>query len=247
MSQGARPSGLSLVLDPRWVEASCWLQMGAKNDQRARRVLFETYLPFARKLAASQYFSRRRDNYQLADLEQLAVEALLTSIERFDPTRQVPFPSFARPRILGNIADGIASMSEVGRQSSHHRQQEKERLRSLKHSSHEATERPLDTLRELTVGLALGMMLEGTGQYVEDDEVSKDPSSYDSMVWKAMKVKLADEVERLPDPHGFIVREHYQNDISFSQIAKVLGLTRGRISQLHRKALELLRKRVGKL
>jgi RNA polymerase sigma factor for flagellar operon FliA len=40
------------------------------------------------------------------------------------------------------------------------------------------------------------------------------------------------------------VRQHYDHGLSFAQVAQLMGLSRGRISQLHRAALDRLRKRL---
>ncbi len=240
-------SGLAIVRNPRWVEAACWRRHQYGGDADAREALFETYLPFAKKLAADQYYRRRRNNYELGDLEQWAVEALLDAIDRYDPYRRIPFTAFARRRIIGNIADGIAGMSEVGRQSRHLTRLEKERLEALTNSgADKASDDPFAQLRELTIGLALGMMLEGTGLYLDADRPSPAPSAYDSLVWKNMVRRLNEEVENLSPPQPFLLRQHYREGVSFAQLAQLLRLSRGRISQLHRKALETLRRRLGK-
>ena len=245
MNAQIRPRGIELVQNPRWVEAANWRRLEKEKDGRARQRLFEKYLPFAKKMAFNQFRQRRPDNFELADVEQWAIEALLICIDRYDPYRCVPFPAFARRRIVGNIADGIASMSEIGRQVSYVYQNNKDRLTSLKQETgHEQD--PLAQLKELAVGLAVGLMLEGTGMYENDEQPATDPSAYEGMIWKSTIQKLAMEYERLPDPQSFIIKQHYQNGISFSQIATLLGLSKGRISQLHRSALQLLKKRLGK-
>ena len=40
------------------------------------------------------------------------------------------------------------------------------------------------------------------------------------------------------------VRHHYMDGMSFDQIGALLGVTKGRISQLHRAAINLLRSRM---
>ena len=42
-----------------------------------------------------------------------------------------------------------------------------------------------------------------------------------------------------------MIRQHYDNGLSFARIAEMLELSRGRVSQLHRSALTRLRKRIG--
>jgi RNA polymerase sigma factor for flagellar operon FliA len=60
-----------------------------------------------------------------------------------------------------------------------------------------------------------------------------------------MQVRLAQEIGRLPGSEAVVVRQHYENGLSFAHIAGLLDLSRGRVSQLHRSALDRLRKRIG--
>lgn len=238
-------SGLAVVRNPDWVEAMHWRNRSGANGAKSRAALLEIYLPFAKKLAAEQYFKRTRSSYELSDLEQWAIEATLVSIDRFDPLRGSPFTAYARPRINGHIADGIASMSELGRQSHFYYRSEKERLRSLLESEPEGLS-PLDTLRKLATGLALGMMLEGTGACASEGKLELASSGYDSLVWKETLVHIADAIERLPEHQQLIIRQHYQNGLRFSELATMLGVTKGRVSQLHKAALTSMKKYIGK-
>jgi RNA polymerase sigma factor for flagellar operon FliA len=46
--------------------------------------------------------------------------------------RGVPFKAFARPRIMGNVCDGMAQLSELDSQHQQRRRAERERLASLR-------------------------------------------------------------------------------------------------------------------
>jgi RNA polymerase sigma factor for flagellar operon FliA len=181
--------------------------------------------------------SRRVDR---GDFDQFACEGLLHAIDRYDPLRGVPFGAYARRRITGNIADGLSSMSEVDAQLSHRNRLEQERLRALAQTGAD----PLTTLSELAVGLALGLMLEGTGLIESTDAVDSRPNAYDSLAWRETQALLMSEVGKLPDNEAIVVRQHYDHGLAFAQIAQLMELSRGRVSQLHRAALERLRKRL---
>ena len=56
-----------------------------------------------------------------------------------------------------------------------------------------------------------------------------------------LKTRLAGLVEGLPPAHRSVLQWHYQHDHNFVDIAQRLHLSRGRVSQIHRQALELLR------
>src|SRR5690606_70032 len=57
---------------------------------------YETY-------AVSLAYRMHRDREPLEDLEQVAREALVHALQRFDPERGIPFPAFASPTILGSL------------------------------------------------------------------------------------------------------------------------------------------------
>ena len=68
---------------------------GARERQR----LVDRYEGHARALARRFY----RNWEPLDDLEQVALEALLMALERFEPERGMPFLGFANPTIIGSL------------------------------------------------------------------------------------------------------------------------------------------------
>jgi RNA polymerase sigma-B factor len=69
------------------------------HDPKALEDLAVEYDRYAISLANRLH----RHGEPLEDLEQIAREALLVALRRFDPTRGIPFPGFATPTILGAI------------------------------------------------------------------------------------------------------------------------------------------------
>ena len=67
--------------------------------QQAREQLVQRFLPLARQLARRY----QRGGEPLDDLIQVASLGLLKSIDRFDPSRETAFSSFAVPTILGEL------------------------------------------------------------------------------------------------------------------------------------------------
>jgi len=72
---------------------------GGQPDPEARAELIERFLPLARQLARRY----QRGDEPLDDLIQVASLGLVKAIDRFDPSREVAFSSFAVPTILGEI------------------------------------------------------------------------------------------------------------------------------------------------
>src|SRR3954454_3806686 len=69
------------------------------DDPRARDQLIERFLPLARQLARRY----QRAEEPLEDLVQVASLGLIKAIDRFDPTRDIAFSSYAVPTILGEL------------------------------------------------------------------------------------------------------------------------------------------------
>lgn len=230
-------------------ETALWRRLETDGGSAARERLFSLHANFARTIARRHHREHSRGDIDLVDLYQHAYTGLLEAIDRFDPDVGAPFRAFAAHRISGSVLDGIARMSEVREQISWRRRVRQERLRSLSEAeSGKQGTPPIETLAELAVGLALGFMLEGTGLFAksEDDEAVNQAAetAYDSLAWKELVQQLQAEVLALPERERTILQEHYIHGVAFEQLASLLDLSKGRVSQLHRAALLLLRKRL---
>jgi RNA polymerase sigma factor for flagellar operon FliA len=167
-------------------------------------------------------------------------------------THGVPFRAFTSHRISGSVRDGIARMSEVREQMSWRQRVRRERLRSLSDmaAGNMQTAEATEKLAEIAVGLALGFMLEGSGLFTQGEkDEGGSPSfpgtAYDSLAWKETVAQLETELSALPEREQTILRQHYLGGMNFDQLASLLAVSKGRVSQLHRAALQLLRKRLG--
>ena len=246
MSRESIPRGVDLVVRPARVEASLWRRFRFESEGGCREHLFNRYVDFARKLAGRHFSRRPTPRPELTDYRQFAYEGLLDAIDRFDPLVGAPFQSFARRRILGCISDGIARMSELGAQLGQRRRVERERMRSLADADRGLSSDALAALSQIAAGLALGLMLEDVGLAAGEDHPDPRPSAYDSLAFRQLQVRLSEAVAQLPEREAAVVGHHYSNGLSFGQIAELMGLSKGRISQLHHSALERLRKRLGR-
>jgi RNA polymerase sigma factor FliA len=233
-------------------EATLWRSLKTRDGNAARHELFSHYAAFARSIARRHHREQSRGDIELADLTQLAFAGLLEALDRFDPKHGVPFRAFAAHRISGSIRDGIARMSEMREQLSWQRRVRRERVQSLSDPGTSDTSDGMKRVAEIAVGLALGFMLEGTGLLVDADvadgqrtQAAAD-TAYDSLLWKETVTQLHAELTALPEREQEILRQHYLNGVNFDQLASLLSISKGRVSQLHRSALSLLRKRLGK-
>ena len=243
MTLGGR-RGVALLLRPERLEAALWRAHREDAGETTRQKLFDHYQPFARKLAGAQFTRRAIGGFERSDMEQLAYEALLQAISRFDPGRAIPFESYARRRILGHISNGLATMSEAAALYRYRQRAERDRLRSLRERG--ADEDALTALSRLAATLALGLMAEDVHSLDPESLPDGQPSAYESLAWHEMRQKLREQIASLPEREHYVISQHYRNGVSFQQIAAILGVSKGRVSQIHRAALLRLREQLAR-
>lgn len=224
------------------------------------------HLPYARVVAASYYARRIHNDVEFEDYAQLAAIGLIEAFERFDPARGVLFRTFAARRMHGAILDGLERLTEKNQQIAVQQRLRRERLAAIAVNAkaappsdgkdsmarRSAPEELFRYLAEVGVGLALGILLEGTGmvdaEAFDQTECAVSPEvryfQRNELEGLQRRVKLL--VEQLPDQERSVIRHHYLQELSFGQIAESLGVTRGRVSQIHRRGLLLLQQALSR-
>jgi RNA polymerase sigma factor for flagellar operon FliA len=229
-------------------EEELWHRYVARREPGVRHQLIQRYLELARKIAASLYAQRVSNEVEFQDYLQYARVGLVESIDRYDPLREAAFPTYATYRIRGAILNGIEHATEHSAQREHRRRvRAEERLISARERSGDPeSEDVLSEMVDITIALALGYVLEDSGLWrmLEDDPES-DP--YKSYEFKRLQERMRLIVEALPEREQLIVKYHYFQHMEFTDIGELLGLTKGRISQLHSRALRLIRDAYRKL
>ena len=193
-------------------------------------------MTLARALAHREFGRRPPQGLDRGDFEQWAYGGLLEAIDAYDPLRGAAFGAFARHRIRGSIADGAAQASEANAHHAFRSRVEKERLSSVRARGGEDRDDPIRELGDLAAAIAVGLVIETPAPPLS--------GGYETQAWRDLQLTLEREIERLPDTEGAVIRHHYLAGVSFAQIAQLLGLTKGRISQLHRSALGRIRARL---
>jgi RNA polymerase sigma factor for flagellar operon FliA len=228
-------------------ETALWQRWRTEGDHAARGELVVRNMEFAKMFAAKLYAGRYSNEFEFADYMQFATIGLLESVDRYDPVFPASFRTFASQRIRGAILDGISRMSEQQQQIATRQRLAAERTASLGTRTAKGSDIAdvFEQLAGVAIGLALGYMLEDTSMYLEGEPAIGD--SYDRLELWQMQEKVRGLVDLLPEREKLVIKYHYLNHLPFETIAKALSLSKGRISQLHRHALELLREEVNRV
>lgn len=158
-------------------------------------------------------------------------------MDRFDPVRGVSFQTYARHRVRGAVFNGVRTLRESlaqGVRSYDQMAAARDRMETFDDGDHAD---PFEAFIGTTVGLGLGFLLEASS--VPSHAQGSD--AYAELEREELTAAIADAMERLPEREQMIMIMHYYHHVPFVEISAQLGVTKGRTSQLHKRALDHLR------
>jgi RNA polymerase sigma factor for flagellar operon FliA len=223
-----------------------WTAWRGAGDVRARERLIGHYQRHARITAAHLYGQHPFKVLEFDDYLQFATVGLIEALDRYDPDNGVRFESFSASRMRGAILDGIRRSSDVQEQISARRRIAGERVETLAPvADGGGVDKLFADLADVAIGLAIGFVLDGTGMY-QAEEGAGGESVYRAVELAQMAQRLRALVRSLPGSQREVVTGHYLQQLSFSEIAERLELSRGRVAQLHKEALDKLRQMLAR-
>jgi RNA polymerase sigma factor FliA len=138
---------------------------------------------------------------------------------------------------LNNSYGYVDSMDRE--QTAYLRRHHRARIESIANERSQSGEDPFTEIVGITIELALSFMLEDTGILLNEDVVTDE--LYKGEVEKALSTYLGTLVDNLPERECLIIRSHYFHGIAFEDLAKLFEISKGRVSQLHKQALQRIR------
>lgn len=229
-----------------------------QHDLAARNEMLLTYYPLVQRIA-----NRMATSYGLptgfepADLVSSGVFGLIEAWERFDPERGVPFESYAIPRVKGAIVDAIRGGDWVPRKVRDRARNHNETVATLTTKLGRAPTAPEvqattgdPQCRKSTHKVPVTLLaLEATvadGSLTVADSVVDDAAEQPGFAIEDAELRrgLLDALHTLPERDRLILTLYYFQGMQLAGIAKTLGITESRVSQIHMRALQSLRARL---
>lgn len=213
-------------------ERELWRRYRESKDVDARDFLFVRYTSWARSVAAHVYRRLRVMQIEWVDYVQNAQIGLLEAMSRFNETRGTDFIGYAKPRVRGSVFNGVRA---ILREEGQRRSLLGERAERLQSIGNESSSDPLNDFINTVVGLGLGHML-------ETEHFGQMPRDALALVeHHELGMALRDALLELGERERAILIAHYFRHVPFQEIAKAQGITKGRISQIHKSSLSRLR------
>lgn len=230
------------------------------RDTRPHAGLVSDHIELVKRIAYRLY-SRLPDCVQMEDLIQAGMLGLLEAQERYRPSEDASFATFAGIRIRGAMLDEIRrgdwaprSLRRAARTIQEARQRIEHRAGRLAGEAELAAESGL-SLNEYrkTLSDASGaylMSLDDTDLGAHEMGAHDVPTAPDSrpaeLVERAdLYAAVAAASESLPERERCLLRWYYDEDLNLREIAERLGVSESRACQLHGRAIARVREKLS--
>ena len=239
-----------------------WEEYAGTRSPEIREKIILEYAPLVNVVAGrlSMYLGY---NVEYEDLVSYGIFGLIDAIDKFDCMKDVKFETYASLRIRGAILDQIRKMDWIPRTI---RQKQKRIDAAIKEIETQygrsATDEEIATLlgitdeeyldwqsqMKITNVVSLNEFLE-QGSEVPNEAGSTKSAAFDSpeeiLERDELKKMLEQALELLTEKERKVIVLYYYEDLTLKEISNILEVSESRISQLHTRALQKMRGRLG--
>ena len=232
-----------------------WPEPTGKSIE-ARNATILAYYPLVRTIAY-RIAKRIPSNQDVEEFINIGVLGLIDAVERFDPSRGVPFKSYAEIRIQGSIVDALRAADwtprSVRRKANRieaarvqlRRKLDREPTRDELAMALEIAPDAYDTLRDeslirkvVSTNLPVGPDSTTT---IEEQVPTDDPGLEDLWVEYEVKQEVVDAIRLLPRKERMAVNLYYLKGLTLKEIGSTLGVTESRACQLRSQGVKRLK------
>ena len=241
-------------------KAKLWDDYARTRSPEIREKIILEYAPLV-KLVAGRLSMYLGYNVEYDDLVGYGVFGLIDAIDKYDNMKAVKFETYASLRIRGAILDQIRKMDWIPRTI---RQKQKKIDAAIKEIENEKGRAATDEEIAKSLGISDEEYLSWQSQMKVTGVVSLDefmesgteaPAQQNSqqrfetpeevIEKEEMKKVLGQALELLTEKEKKVILLYYYEDLTLKEISNVLEVSESRISQLHTRALQKLKSKMG--
>ena len=224
-------------------------------DPKVKDEIILEYAPLV-KYIAQKISSRLPPNIELDDMISCGVIGLMDAIEKFDPTRDNKFKTYAEFRIRGAILDELRSQDWVPRSVREKAKiVEKAYAKLEKDLGRPATDEEMcgelqcsmeefhelinksKSVSLLNIEDAQAMSKGDKKLMVSLMETSRSANPQSVVGYKKAQEIIKEGIKGLPEKQRLVLSLYYFEDLNLKEIGQVLDVTESRVSQLHTQAI----------
>ena len=233
--------------------------MSTKNSEIRDKIILE-YAPLV-KIVAGRLSIYLGYNVEYDDLVGYGIFGLIDAIDKFDYDKGVKFETYASLRIRGAILDQIRKMDWMPR-SLRQKQKKMEAAISKIETQYGRPAKDEEIASELGIEteeliswqgqakitniISLDEFVEAAGEKEVNAIKSNSYEQPESIALKnEIKQQLMDSLETLTDKERKVILLYYYEELTLKEISKILEVSESRVSQLHTKALQKMKVKLG--
>ncbi|MCI9463252.1 MAG: FliA/WhiG family RNA polymerase sigma factor [Lachnospiraceae bacterium] len=239
-----------------------WEEYDKTKSPEVREKIILEYAPLVKMVAGrlSMYLGY---NVEYEDLVSYGIFGLIDAIDKFDSLKDVKFETYASLRIRGAILDQIRKMDWIPRTI---RQKQKKIDAAIKEieakCGRSATDEEIaaslgisndeyidwQSQMKVTNVVSLNEFLEQGSEIPSDNNYNRN-AQFDGpeevIERDELKRILAEALELLTEKEQKVILLYYYEDLTLKEISSILEVSESRISQLHTRALQKMKTKLG--
>jgi len=181
------------------------------------QALIAQYEPLVRQIAGA--FQRKVPCHVLReDLIAAGMSGLWDAVRKQDQTPAEGFEWYVRVRVRGAILDELRHQDWLPRRA-------RKALSIDSNSSVPAVVR-----------------FDDVSEYEQNKCLQEAGHSEETLHLKALMEQISEVIEQLPERERYIITQHYMKGVKFKDLSLQMGVSEPRISQLHSRAMDRIRK-----
>lgn len=237
-----------------------WREYAKSASPELREKLILEYAPLV-KIVAGRLSMYLGYNVEYDDLVSYGIFGLIDAIDKFDPTKDVKFETYASLRIRGSILDQIRKMDWIPRTV-----RQRQKMITTAIAEIEASKGCPATDEEIAAALGITPEEYDTWQsqmkvtnvvslddFVEQGSDVADNRGLSTQIERPeehiekeeLKVMLAEALELLTEKERKVILLYYYEDLTLKEISNIMEVSESRVSQLHTKGLVKMKKKMG--
>lgn len=240
-----------------------WEEYARSKSSEMREKLIIEYAPLV-KLVAGRLSMYLGYTVEYDDLCSYGIFGLIDAIDKFDVFKDVKFETYASLRIRGTILDQIRKMDWIPRTIRQKQKQMENAMREIEaEKGRGATDEEIaeklgisgDEYQDwqgqmkVTNLVSLNEYLEAGGPEVANDSAGGSSSYFDmpeqALEKEELKEVLKEALEDLTEKEQKVILLYYYEELTLKEISRVLDVSESRVSQLHTRALQKMKGKMG--
>ena len=242
------------------VRRRLWEDYSRLKTPEIREKIILEYAPLVKVVAGrlSMYLGY---SVEYDDMVSYGVFGLIDAIDKYDLTKEVKFETYASLRIRGAILDQIRKMDWIPRTIRQRQKQIDAAMKEIEQSTGRAAKDEeiaaklgisedefLDWQSQMKVNnvVSLNEYVEQGSDIPSDKNTTGGFETPESVIEKTeLKEKLQEALELLTEKEKKVVLLYYYEELTLKEISRVREVSESRISQLHTKALQKMKTKMG--